>query len=349
MTGVAGGGKVSVDVQGAWDEPRAKAKVHTEAARLNVGSLLVAVSTDVAMDLSRDGPRWLGNVDLEKVLVVLPDGSGKGRLPIRSFDDVVYVDDITGFDEEDDPDRAAKPKADAVPYLLSIQTVQPIVVRGVDVDTTARAELKIEPRGGAASITGEVAVVEGRLTILGHTYDIERGAAMLDGAVPPDPRLAARLVKQFETVTFYVDAGGTASEPTLGFSSNPSRYTEAELLGIFLGSTPDDSAAGANKDKAAGAAMSLLVGQVTSRLRGALPVDTVNLEMGDDEAQPSGVTVGKWITDDVFVSYTHRFDARRDQNANQGTIRWRFSPGWVVEGVVGDFEHSGDVLWVRRF
>lgn len=69
-----------------------------------------------------------------------------------------------------------------------------------------------------------------------------------------------------------------------------------------------------------------------------------------DGAKISRVTVGKWITDRIFIGYDYSFGAKDDENANEGVVEVRLGRGWILESRYGDRgEGSLDFVWVRRF
>ena len=60
--------------------------------------------------------------------------------------------------------------------------------------------------------------------------------------------------------------------------------------------------------------------------------------------------VGKWITDNLFLSYAHSFAADPNENSGEASLEYRFRKRWLIEGYYGDRGNGGlDLLWTKRF
>ena len=165
---------------------------------------------------------------------------------------------------------------------------------------------------------------------------------------PPNPQLDVQLTHAFDTLTLTVIVTGRAQSPNVRFTSDPGTYDESQLLSYFAGlSSPDqEGPSGSAGQQAAGAAAGLLLGPVTKEVRKNLPIDTFDVSMGNNAPV---VTVGKWLSDELFVAYTWTTRAEPTEDEQSGLIRWRFYPGWVLEVIAGPNQQSADVYWIRRF
>jgi len=154
-----------------------------------------------------------------------------------------------------------------------------------------------------------------------------------------------------------IDLGGRQEQPDLKLSSSDGEFDQSQLLGFVLGGSPDDmeQRSGSDNDvtqQAIDAASGLLFGQVQPLLRRIVPVDVLSVKRKTGATEETLVTVGKWISADLFLGYRHRFaeDSAETQNTNEGTLEWYFSRRWRLEVVGGDRgEGSADVLWINRW
>jgi hypothetical protein len=64
----------------------------------------------------------------------------------------------------------------------------------------------------------------------------------------------------------------------------------------------------------------------------------------------AAVTVGTWLTHELFLAYRQHLEARTDENAGQAEIEYWLRRRLVLEGTIGDRGYDGlDLLWRRRW
>jgi len=62
------------------------------------------------------------------------------------------------------------------------------------------------------------------------------------------------------------------------------------------------------------------------------------------------VTVGTWLTHELFLAYRQHLEARPDENTGEGELEYWLSRHVVVEGTAGDRGYNGaDLLWQIRY
>ena len=295
--------------------------------------------------------RSAAGLDAEVVLrrgrVRLPDASARARHPLPNQKDVVFRHGqwrpIVG------------PKAaDVRPprFTVRIRSTNPLEVRGQPIRATVGVDLVAKGRRSGTALTGNIRVQDGGLTLFGRRYTVERASMILSGRTPTDPRLDVRLSHKFSACTFFVSLVGTTSEPKIVLSAQPDIYDDRQLFAFLFGASPEGeryerTPAQQGLDLAAW----LLLEEVRSRLKRALPFDTlaVDLGAGTDSGQ-ANVTLGKWLTDQLFLAYAYHHGAARDENTSEGLLRYRFLGSWLLEMVFGDRGNGGaDVFWTRRW
>lgn len=290
------------------------------------------------------------NVVLQDGQVRLPPKSGRDLHPITSPAEVRFVNSI---ETSTSADERKKKSSAGLPVVVNISTKDAIIVKGDPVD--AQIAVRIDSRTNVKrnpGVQGKIWIPEGRVKLTEWEYRVERADILLEGRNPPDPRLEVRLVHRFdaEGVDFYILVSGTASNPRVEFMSSPARYSKPELLQIFLGTRPselgqtDDRSA---ESQAAGAAVGFIAGQLEKQLGGAVPLDTLKVDA--DEGGVSNLTLGKWITREIFLAYRQDFDPGEFENPYEAVVQWRFLPGWMVEAALGLVRNQVDVLWLNRF
>jgi translocation and assembly module TamB len=348
-------GKVKLDGTFAFDRPAAShfdLKLTARDLPVLAGSQLLSVDGDVTSKGRLKNRLWTITTTIGKGVVVRLPSQGTSKLhETGPLEDVTFVDPA-GLAEAESR-RQAKKTTDAIGVRMKILTDNRIIVRGDMVRTELRIKLIATMIEGKTSVTGTVDAVRGWVEIIGRRYDIERAWVVFEGEMPPDPRLDVRVSHRFTQTTLYIDVVGPLSNPNIAFASDSGQYDQAALLAMVLGNDPGEERPDTdNAHKATGAALAFAAGQATTALRrSGLPVDAlkVGTEAGSDQ-QVSYVTVGKWLTDRVFIAYRRRFTAEVTENQNEGVFQDFFARDWMVEGTAGDRGTASlDLLWVVPF
>ncbi|MEQ9502397.1 MAG: translocation/assembly module TamB domain-containing protein [Deltaproteobacteria bacterium] len=352
--GTAGGGNVSATAKATVfpaEALRFEAKLKTDDVRVSAGTTAALATMDVRVKGRQEPDALRVDVTLDGGTITLPGDPGGGSLhPIDPMQDVVFVD-RAGLAAARAAKRAAQGEK-ASNTIVRIATKRAIGVEGEQVRTALEMSLTMvtTPRGPA--IDGWVSLPRGKLQLIAHEYDINRARVVFDGRVPMDPRLDVVLTKDFDNAVFSVIVTGTSKKPELNFVADPSVYTRGELMQVFLGGEPGVESGGeVTPEQAAAAAAGLLLGPVTQAIRRSLPIDTLKLDLGDEGKTPA-LTLGKWITDSLFVAYTFTVDTNSPtpSTTSEGLLRYRFTGTWVAELRYAQGQRgSADVIWVKRF
>jgi autotransporter translocation and assembly factor TamB len=192
---------------------------------------------------------------------------------------------------------------------------------------------------------------DGFVDIFGHRYRIER-ARVSFGGDPGNPQVDVRLVREFAAFTMGVELLGSSSDPELTLTASPPIYDESQLLAFVLGADPDDQRASERGigERATGVAAGLITGQLQSIVRDRLPIDVLRVELGEEALRQTKLTVGKWISERLFLAYRHRFEAKTEENSAEALIEYWFWRRWLLEAYFGDRGAAGaDILWIKRF
>ena len=313
---------------------------------VEAGPFSVFVDTKSTLRGKRRGSDWRFDIDIGETIINVPGGLSRELHPDSLPDDIIFVDSIQAAPPDLVAAIATSPATVIDVYLRAPETIE---VRGdpvgtlVDVDLHARID-------GDLLLEGTVATRGGWIELFGLRYELRRGDIAFGGTT--DPSLDIELTHDFSASTLSVGVSGTASAPILELRSDPARYDDAELLSFVLGATPDDD--GSNEQSAAGratgVASSYLTGKLQSVVRDVIAIDVLKIDLSDDEAVADKLTLGKWLTDKIYLAYRRRFEAQDLENANEAVMEYRFRKRWLLELSYGDEGTGGaDVLWIRRF
>ncbi|HWN67900.1 MAG TPA: translocation/assembly module TamB domain-containing protein [Haliangium sp.] len=373
----AGNGRVALSGSAELDGlvPRSfQLRVNSNELPLELGAMIVKVDTDLRIiNGKHTAEGWTAEAIVKRALIRLPDESGRELHDVEAPDDVVFVDGqcvgrprcAETLEIKSEAEAEALAAAEAlrapVPVRIEIRARDTIEVRSKEARAIVGANLVVDTRAGELDVSGSIASSTGYLELFGRRYQVRRAVASFGGTTPegvPDPGLDVLLAHEFPTLTLFLQVQGTASEPELELSSEPGVYDEATLLSFVLGADPESPAGGEDepgvRDRAVGVASGLVMGQVQGLIQEVLPVDidVFRVELGEASARAERLVVGKWLTDELLLSYSHNFIAQSsdDENTSEASLEYRFRKRWLVDAYIGDRGSAGlDLLWSKRF
>jgi translocation and assembly module TamB len=194
-------------------------------------------------------------------------------------------------------------------------------------------------------VTGRIERRRGQLDLIGRIFELRQGRIAFDGRQPIDPSVAIRFERTSGDFTGRIEVGGTASSPTLGFSSTPA-VSEDEVLPRVLFGRSFQSLSGPEALQLAAGIATLTSGGpgIIDRTRGSLGLDVLRIET-DDEGS-SSVAVGRYVREGVYVG------AKESLDGTTGSVVVEVElPRSIV--VDADVDHAGEmslgVGWRRDF
>ncbi|HSG40141.1 MAG TPA: translocation/assembly module TamB domain-containing protein, partial [Thermoanaerobaculia bacterium] len=310
---------------------------------LNRGDALITLAS------TEGGRRISGNVDLERSLYV-------EDVPIdllavirnlfeRQRQELVETDDFQATTE----------------LALDIRGPDALRVRNNVANLTGDIQLRVDGTVAQPVLFGEVEVNEGgTLVFSDNEYEVQRGLLTFGSTSRIDPVIDLVATTEIQQFDITLNIGGTLNQPDINFSSD-SNLADLEILGLIatgarpdLGTVPDRPA---NQDAAASrAAQDFLVGQAASaiskRVGQLFPFDRFQVFVPENQGSGQtstglGVTVGRRLSRDVFVTYTY------DPASNQQYIvqvEWQVRKNvTMVLTREGDDSFAIDAQWQRRF
>lgn len=184
---------------------------------------------------------------------------------------------------------------------------------------------------------GTVDVVRGQYEMLGKTFIVKSGNILFEGGKEVNPRLnidASYTMRTPDKVKrdLRVLATGTLQKPELQFTLDGETLSEGDAVAyILFGMSMDRLAAGQSmggddvtaQGLAGTAVASLLSSQLTKVLGNTLNVDYIEFKTAGTFDQASFV-VGKYITNNLFMSYERRFGNFKNDNLNEYELRLEY-------------------------
>lgn len=271
-------------------------------------------------------------------------------------DDIVFVDPEAGRRRPDQDPTSDRP------VRVSVATATPVEVRGDSVEADLMADFTYVLDSQGQTMNGTLSSGEhGSARVGPRRYAIDHAELDFRGRTPINPRIDLSLVHRFASppTSFYVRVSGSAEAPEVDFASSPGIYDRPQLISFFLGGRPGQAAQGEiDRGAAATAFAGVLTQKLRTELNRGLPIDTLDVELGES-GEPKSLTTGKWLTRDLFVAYALRSDASVESDVGTGTgpahvglLRYQLTPRWTLELEVdpgNEVAGAADLVWVRQF
>lgn len=314
-----------------------------------VTELQPILSGRVRVDVTRTGERWRAAVVVRDGRVVVPEDSGQELATAELPADLIFTD------ADGRPGRRggsvsigarARPRA---PFLVADVTLEPVEVQTEELRGEVVGALTAQLGTDALAVDGQLDAARAELTLFDRRYRVEEARVVFDGTV--DPLLDIVLSHTFPSLTLFIAVGGRSSDPTISFRSDPSTYSQGELLAFVLGGSPDDQPGREVESAVTGAVTSTASSLATRLLAKQLPfrVDTLSVE-APTSTSSAAFKAGRWLSRNLYIAYRRRIEARADQNANEAELEYWLGRRMVLESITGDRGvHGLDLLWSRRW
>lgn len=251
-------------------------------------------------------------------------------------------------------------KKEAFRAQIQVKTTSPIYIRGPEVNAELTANTRIEiGESKIPKIVGKASVLQGgRIEFLNKRYDIERAQVSLGGETPPNPTLDVKISRKITDATLSITVTGPIKKPEIHFRSDPPIYDESRIIAILIMGDPKEG--GDQNPQLSGQAIGylsgLILGQFQEEIAKSLGLDTLKVETGGGSTglEQTRIEAGKYLTNDLYMSYVYRFGAQNDylrkQNPNEVRLEYRFFRNFRLDtrygtAGIGEFGFS----WSRRF
>jgi autotransporter translocation and assembly factor TamB len=300
--------------------------------------------------------------------VTVPEGEGGNLYPTSLDSEIVVLQRRTDSEDVLDLDNLLS-QPEGKEQQQTPTEIRFIADRGswvrhpiADVEFTADFTTTLE--GERISMLGSVDTIRGNASLLGKEFEVptHENAVRFTGASPPNPSLDIEALNYLDRgltddigeptegqPRIIVRVRGRADDPQLVLESDPA-MTETEIIYVLMtGRAPNKAGAGEESrmsGMALGAASGLFAGLLQERLSGTLPLDVVRLRPGEEGFADARVEVGKYITQDIFVSYILRLGAEEGEGLNVISVDYRFAQDWSLEFQTSDALTGGvNIFW----
>lgn len=298
---------------------------------VNLPELQLHLSPDLAFSGDTRKLKVRGELTVPEMLV-------QGRQtpsPVRPSADVVVVD-------------AAAPTVGELPLELdaviqvSLGERVLIKVSGVDARLGGKATLTMSSLSNITS-QGEIKVVQGTYAAYGVKLNITRGSLLFAGGPVDRPTLDLLALRTVGDTKAGIQISGTPRRPQVKLYSEPA-LPDTDILAYMVLGRPLDQQGGQTDLLMLAAGGLLSKGDsavLQDKLKNTLGLDVIDVQAGGGDVAGSMITIGKYLTPDLFISFGQSLFT----NTSQARLRYTISRRWELESVVG--EESGVDLYYK--
>jgi translocation and assembly module TamB len=302
---------------------------------VNLPELQLLVSPDLSLDGTMKKLKVRGEVELPELILV----ERKRPEMVEESPDVVVVGEEAPVGRDEFPI--------ALDIGVKVVLGKRVLIKYAGVDARLAGELNLIAEG-VEDITGrgEIRVVEGIYSAYGVQLKITRGRILFAGGPVDRPTLDILALRTIGEIKAGVQVGGTPREPVVKLYSDPAMPDTDVLSYIVLGHPMggDRESAGLLMG-AAGALLSRGESAVLQdRLQRRLGVDVLTIESGGGEVASSMVTIGKYLSPRLYISYGQSLFT----GSNVAKLRYEISKHWELESKMGT-ESGVDLFYKIEF
>ncbi len=192
--------------------------------------------------------------------------------------------------------------------------------------------------------TGELQVATGRYVVFGRPLEITQGQVLFSGGPVSNPGLQLEVQQRFGEVSAGARITGTASQPKVTLFSIPAQPDTVTASYLLYGRAPNSRSGQESALLLQLATAAAQTGGVAAANPLAKGLGLEALELGSDDSGGTALTVGKYLTPDLYVGYgVGVFDA-----INTFMLRYRLTDNLSVRGSSNTNAAGGDITWTIR-
>lgn len=282
------------------------------------------------------------------------------RLPKQSVEQIETIT-ITYINQ---PENVRPPTPSTLPALfewpvklnVELEIPDKLEIVGGDLTSEWRGKGMLEGSLEEPQLNGQLELRKGTYLLNGKEFSLKKGTIQLGGQVPKQTSLYVVASRNINNYRVEVIVKGPVKKPGINFRSNPALSERAILSLILFGSVPSDltyfegeqlseSFTELNTDEGEGP-------DTLSRIRQALNVDQIDISRetmtteDDDETTDVSIQVGKYLTEDVFISVNRRLG----EDVNSVAIEVKLHEDVRASVEAGDnAEVQAGLMWRRDY
>src|SRR5262245_11934713 len=199
-------------------------------------------------------------------------------------------------------------------------------------------------------LSGTVETVRGFASFYSGRFTLERGRVTFTGSPEINPVLDVVVTRSVSDYVVSINVSGRAKSPQLTLSSTPD-LPQADIVTLLVVGKTSDRLTESERSRLSSRAQQIVgnvaAGELEQLLAKPLGLDTLDIQTGD-RLGSGKVSVGRYITQDIFLSYEHQSGAERSgvERGNRVGVEYSINRHLKVKGSSSDTGDSAlDILW----
>ncbi len=196
-------------------------------------------------------------------------------------------------------------------------------------------DLDIVKNGPEFEIFGPVEIMRGHYEMLGRRFTVQEGVLTFQGGSEYDPNVLLVADHVFRTAsrdkkTLTLKVTGTAFQPVISFLLDEDAINEGDAIAyLFFGRSMDELTSSQKSgiaseesglaEQGVSAGIGMATAMVTQAVGRKFNLDYIELK-GEDNWQKATFVAGKYITNDLFMSYERDIDFTQSEQSGDETI-----------------------------
>ncbi|PKN78220.1 MAG: hypothetical protein CVU48_08955 [Candidatus Cloacimonetes bacterium HGW-Cloacimonetes-1] len=236
-------------------------------------------------------------------------------------------------------------------------------IRGNDMNVEIAGDIQVLKNSKDFELYGEVKIIRGNYTLYGRRFNLKDGSVSFTGGSELNAVLDLKLGYDLydanrEMRSLMILVTGNAKSPKIDFTLDNQRIEEKDAISYLLfGKSSDAMSMGENYEMnkttdAMGTATNILAkqisGKVTKTIGKALNLDVIEFK-GSDNWQNADIVVGKYITNNLFVSYQKEFNISSSSQltTEKVTMEYEIFKNIIIQANQGDRSSSGYDIYFK--
>lgn len=236
-------------------------------------------------------------------------------------------------------------------------------LRGPEINVEIEGELDLVVDAESLLLFGTINVVRGTYELYGNKFAIEKGSLTFQGSKDMVPEINLEATRAFrnlrtkEKQTLRIKITGNPNAPKIVFQRDEDAIEEKDALAYLLFGVSFEDLTQGQRTEVAGqddsspvmsAASGLLTGliskQISNSLAKGLDLDVIEFQSGQDlDLKQSSVLVGKYITNDLFLSYSRDFSSG---DAQRVALEYEIAKFLFLQAAKSNEKDTGfDLIW----
>ncbi len=240
---------------------------------------------------------------------------------------------------------------------LSIEIPRNTWVRSEEMNVELYGDIDLLKNNEYFELFGSVGINRGYYTLYGRKLIIQEGQITFQGGREYNPNIDLKAVYNFRGADkqkneLLMIARGTLMEPELSFELNNQSITERDAMAYLIFNKSFDELSFSNQEGVSGNVPSAVLSSLLSSQITKIAGDTFNLDMveikANEDWESASFMVGKYITNDLFVTYQRGFGENKDESFTPQviTLEYELSRHIFLRLTQGEVKDSGiDVIF----